>query len=200
MNKKITIITSIIIVLCVLCLIFFITFVPKKESILQHTSVQTFSDDSYKIYFAKKIITASNGNDRVLEIYSIKSNGADLMFERKEKEEKIWQQKISTTYWIGESMGNYFGEIFSSDGTKKISVTSAFGGMFNPFSVPRFYLEQNSIKELLVQDFFSELIWLPDNRRIVFADGERIGIIDIETKNIAYIAEGVGYIWVEESD
>lgn len=44
----------------------------------------------------------------------------------------------------------------------------------------------------------SELEWMPDGKRILFANGEKIGIIDLESKKYGYLADGYGWILVKE--
>lgn len=46
---------------------------------------------------------------------------------------------------------------------------------------------------------FGEVEWLSDSRRVVFANGNQTGLIDTESKKIAYLADGAGWIWVEKN-
>lgn len=198
-KKKIKILFIIVSLLIVFLLILLaIRCTPKvNQSILSHTSANEFSDDAYTIFFAKDG-RGPNGDGSVFEIYSVKSDGSSLTFEKNESSE-VWGEK-TYPYGISESMGRYSGDFQSPDGKKNLIVKSGwFGGWFAFFSTPKLYVEQNGQKDLLMNGGFGEVEWLPDSRRVVFANGNQIGLIDTESKKIAYLADGAGWIWVEKN-
>ena len=194
-KKKIKMPLIIVNILIVFLLILLTTQCTPKvnQSLLFYESANEFSDDAYTIFFAKDS-RGPNGDGSVFEIHSVKSDGSSLTFEKNESS-RVWGEK-TYPYGISESMGRYSGDFQSPDGKKNLIVKS---GLFAFFSTPRLYVEQNGQKDLLMKGAFGEVEWLPDSRRVVFANGNQIGIIDTESKKIAYLADGAGWIVVEET-
>lgn len=156
-------------------------------------SAKNFSDDSYKIYFARD---GRKNHGTVFDIYSVNSDGSSLTFERRESS-KTWQDQ-AYSYGIVESMGHHFGDFESPDKRKKLVVTS-MGFLLNFFRMPKLYVQQDEQKKFIAYCFFTEMEWLPDSRRVVFSVGDKVGILDTETGQLAYLADGIGFIKVTQN-
>jgi len=169
----------------------FISHKKNSEALVQK-ELKEFSNDRYTIYFTKAG-RGPNGDGSVFEVFSIKSDGSDLKFVKNE-DSKIWSEKVyGSASGIFESMGNYVGHFESPDKQKKIDVESTF------FTTPKIYVEQNGKRVFLRKEGFGEMKWLPDSKRIIYSTDDKMYLIDILTKQIGYVGEGIGYFMFEES-
>lgn len=161
------------------------------------TEVKNFSNGKYKIRFAEQG-NGPKGDGTILPIYSQESDGSNLKLEGYVSSAQ-WQSE-SSAWGISESMGNYGGDFQSPNGKRKLVVkTGIFGGWFTFFTTPKLYLEEDGQQKLILDGGFSELEWLPDSKRVVFAGTNGLGIIDIEKNQIGYLFDRpVFMIKVEE--
>jgi len=148
-------------------------------------SVRDFSNGDYKIFFAKGG-WGPNRDGTIQEIYSINSDGSALKFEKNESTGGDWAKDVMS-YGIIESMGQYYGDFASPDGTRKLIIDHK-GTAFS--SKADIFLEKNGQKEFLLKGVFSELEWLPDSKRIIFSGhDEKLVIFDTDTKQLGYLVD-----------
>ena len=162
------------------------------------SSVQEFSDSAYKIYFAKP----GRGPERdgsIREIYSVNSDGTELKFEKNESTE-VWQEETEQK-GIQETMGEYIGDFMSPNDKSRLQTKSGYPDSWFSFydDQPKLYVTYNKKKTFLLKGGFMEIEWLPDSRRIVFADSDHLGILDTQTGQYGYISEGAHMIKIERN-
>lgn len=173
--------------------------VSSYDVLNQGITTKDFSNGDYKVFFSKGG-RGPNGDGTIQEIYSVNSDGTDLMFEKNESSEK-WSREVQG-YGISESMGNFHGDFRSLDKTKEFTVnTGLFNtGWFAMLTKPKLYVtKKGSQKKLLWKKGFGEAVWLPDSRRVVVAS-DKIYIIDSETGKYTYLTDSYGWMIRVESN
>jgi serine/threonine protein kinase len=124
----------------------------------------------------------------------ISPDGSRLIFSDYEKAsfmiraDKAWKDQTIVTLPAIDSFGSYLGPAAWSDDGKWVAGTLRRSG---PGAIPGIYIyspESNGYRQLT--SFGGNPLWLNDNRRILFSNGPKLGIVDIETKTVHDI-EGI---------
>lgn len=153
-------------------------------------SVAAFSGGEYTIYFMRESGRIENGVDYG-ETWTVKSDGSGLTKYSSKREENL----PDVSRGIGESMGSWYGDFDSPDGSRRLVIDK---GRF-PFGEPTISVIVNGQQRRLLTTNTSIIRWLPDNRRVVFWDTRGgNGILDTESGQYGYVANGWPVIAVSQ--
>lgn len=182
------------VLLASLTLFGFAGFFVHSEPISQRTQLlSNFSDADYTIWFAKDSMVQDG--ETQFQIYSVRSDGSNVQYETT-MPTATWEQQLGENRII-ESMGNYFGQMETPDGNKRLNIKTGIAGWFSYFTAPQIYLEKNNTDTLLWDTSVGELLWLPDSERITFTSDGTIYIMNTTSGEYASLVEGLGYIKIE---
>lgn len=165
----------------------------------QQAPASEVSDNAYTLSFASNMRGTGDGSK--IELSSVVSDGTSAKVEGLVDSAEWGEESHGGIF---ESMGSYYGDFISPDGTKELSVEFGRSALLtNIFSIPKLYVTANDEKTLLpnktllLNGGFTEVEWFPDSRRVAVTDGDSISVLDTEQRTISTLADGKGWIKID---